>query len=61
MQSIDALELPMTTVPDLLKALGELLSTIQSNPMLLLAVIAICAFGVVAMALRVVHAALEKK
>lgn len=51
----------MTTVPELLKALGELLSTMQSNPMLLLAVVAICAFGVVALALRVVHAALEKK
>jgi cell division protein FtsL len=51
----------MSTVPELLKALGELLSTMQTNPMLLLAVVAICAFGVVALALRVVHAALEKK
>jgi hypothetical protein len=61
MQSVDVLESPMTTVPDLLKALGELLSTMQSNPMLLLAVVAICGFAVVALALRVVHAALEKK
>lgn len=51
----------MSSVPDVLKSVGDLLAVTQSSPLLLFSLVVVAAFAVVAMALVVVHAAVTKK
>lgn len=44
-----------------LKAVSELLTVVQANPMLLVVLVTMAALLVVALALKVVHAAVGKK
>lgn len=51
----------MPSISQLIKSVSELLTVVQTNPMLLVVLVAIAALVVVAMALRVVHTVVSKK